>query len=598
LDEGLIAEREKGLLEALLLGYRGNIDADTYRAFERTGLLHFISLSGMHLGILVGMVWWLTARAGLLKRGRALVCIAVVMLFLVVVPPRAPTIRAAVICFIFFLSVFFRRHPNPLNSLSIAAIILLLLRPTNLFEVGWQLSFASVLGILFFAGGVNSFLHAKIIKPVSASIGNRWLGRVVHRGLSYAITIFGIGVTAWLGGAGILLYHFYSINPLTSVWTVVAFPLVACILGLGFLKIVIWFVFPSIAALMGILLSFLSVALIEVVEFLSRINFCEILVGQVPIGVVLLYYSGIAAIAWAWYLRPFARKITIASVAILVLGTIGFIKLHRMYPGDLKVTCLDVGHGQAVVMQSPAGTFLFDAGSQYNRNIGQRVIIPFLRSRGISRVDGIIISHDDIDHINGIVEIVKNCEVGNIYASKAFVNKSRKSGTAKYLAQCLAEEGVGLKPLDNMIKLSPGAMVEILWPDEAACSDESLSDNDKSVVSLIEFAGRRILLCADIEGFAQEQISERYDQLRTDVVVVPHHGSKRTGYSAFINGLGAEYLICSCGIGYFERLQRSAQGVSDKWHYTARDGAIFVCIDQDGEVKVSAEETAKASEEK
>ncbi len=145
-----LEDRSRGLLEALLLGYRGHIDSTTYRAFRKTGLLHFISLSGMHLGILVGIIWWLCKTAGLTKPARAIICIIAIGVFLLIVPPRAPTLRAAVICLVFCLSFFFRRKSNSLNTLSLAAITLLLIRPTNLFEAGWQLSFASVLGLILF----------------------------------------------------------------------------------------------------------------------------------------------------------------------------------------------------------------------------------------------------------------------------------------------------------------------------------------------------------------------------------------------------------------------------------------------------------------
>jgi len=193
-----IDEQSRGLLEALLLGYRRNIDSDTYKAFRKTGLLHFISLSGMHFGILIGIVWWLSKIAGLLKRGRAIVCIIAIAVFLLVVPPRAPTVRAAIIGWVFCASYLFRRHSNSTNTLSLAAIILLLIRPTNLFEAGWQLSFATVLGILVFSERIGNFLHEKFSnllsnvgykgtgKPGSLLIG---LGRPV-------LTLFSVGLAA------------------------------------------------------------------------------------------------------------------------------------------------------------------------------------------------------------------------------------------------------------------------------------------------------------------------------------------------------------------------------------------------------------------
>jgi competence protein ComEC len=584
LDDETIDERERGLLEALLLGYRGNIDADTYRAFEKTGLLHFISLSGMHLGIFVAMVWWVAARMRLLKPARAAVCIVLLVLFLMVVPPRAPTIRAAVIAFVFLFSIFFRRHPNPLNSLSIAAIILLLAMPTGLFDTGWQLSFATVLGILMFCKRFYYYIYERLF-PESLLEGNK-RAKLIQKATSPVLSLFTTSVTAWIGGAGILLYHFYVINPLSSVWTVAAFPLVAAILCLGFLKVMMSFPFPSVSALLGLVLDFLATVLITLVKFFARIDFSEILVGQVPIVVVLLYYGGIAVIVWAWYLRPLARKVVVIGMVALVAGTVGFIKWQRMHPGDLQMTCLDVGHGQAIVMQSSTGTLLFDAGSQHNRNIGQRVITPFLRYCGIGRLDAVVISHDDIDHINGLIEVVKNCDVGNVYTSAAVVEKSKESSTAKYLAECLGSEGIKLNRLSGTMELGPQMRLDILWPDGAACEDESLSDNDKSVVSLIEFAGRRILLCADIEDFAQRQLLERCKELHADVVVVPHHGSVWTSGSEFLKSLNAKYLVCSCGMSYFKRVQRSAPDVNGVWLYTARDGAVCFRIGRDGQTSI------------
>ncbi|MHC4076798.1 MAG: ComEC/Rec2 family competence protein, partial [Planctomycetota bacterium] len=200
-------QTSRGLLQALLLGYRRNIDSDTYRAFRKTGLLHFISLSGMHLGILFGIVWWLSKMMGFLKPARGIICAAAIAVFLLVIPPRAPTVRAAIICWVFCASVFFRRYSNPANTLSLAAIILLLIRPTQLFEAGWQLSFASVLGLLLFTERLHFFLYEKIT-------GLRWRKRgprttvpsyrMSSRPGPYLLRLFSAGLAAWIGGAGIL----------------------------------------------------------------------------------------------------------------------------------------------------------------------------------------------------------------------------------------------------------------------------------------------------------------------------------------------------------------------------------------------------------
>jgi len=230
-------DRNRGLLEALLLGYRRNIDSETYMAFRKTGLLHFISLSGLHLGILVGIIWWLCKTAGLMKRARATVCIIAIVVFLLIVPPRPPTVRAAIIGWVFCASFFFRRPSNPINTLSLAAIILLLIRPTNLFEAGWQLSFASVLGLLLFCYRIHFFLYEKITGLPWAKKApiTRPFFRIISRPGPYLLRLFSTSLTAWLSGAGILLYHFYTINPFTCIWAAVVFLPVALILTIGYL---------------------------------------------------------------------------------------------------------------------------------------------------------------------------------------------------------------------------------------------------------------------------------------------------------------------------------------------------------------------------
>lgn len=583
MDQGLDGDREKAMLEALLLGRRSNIAPEVYRAFERTGLLHFISLSGLHLGIFIGTVWWITARFGLSKPVIALVCIIMLTLFLMVVPPRAPTIRAALIAYVFFLAIFFRRYPNPLNSLAIAAVILLLIRPTNLFDAGWQLSFACVLGILMFCKRFYNYLNEKLFARDFWQ--KKKITRLVQKFGQGILGLFTTGITAWLGGAGILLYHFYTVDLLASVWTIIAFPFVALILWLGFAKILLSFI-PGVAILLGGMLNAISWALIEIVELMSKLNFAHIIIGQVPVWVVLFYYGGIAVIVWAWYLRPFTRKIVITVTVLVMVGPVGFIKLHKMYPSDLQMTCLDVGHGQAVIVQSPGGTFLFDAGSLYKDNIGRWVVTPFLRSRGIGRLDAAVISHDDVDHFNGLGEIAKEYKIGSVYSSKAFINKYDESETVRQLTDCLKQQGITLQKLGEKIESSPRLKIDVIWPDEQAGMDKSLTDNNKSVVNLIEFAGRKILLCADIEEYAQQKLLGKNENLHADIVLVPHHGSIPNDGWKFLKSITADYLICSSSISSYERLQRARPDVNGQWFYTAKDGAIELRIRKDGNITV------------
>jgi len=577
----------RGLVKALLLGYRGDIGAGTYEAFRRTGLLHFLSLSGMHVGILFGVIWWLCKTIGLLRRGRAAVCIAAIFIFLCVVPPRAPTVRGAIIGLVFCASVLFGRRSNPLNTLSLAAIILLLIRPAGVFEPGWQLSFACVLGILAFAERIHFFLYELIydiswrrLKPKTSPYF-----QIVSRPGPFITRLLSVGLAAWLGGAGILLYHFYTVNPLTSLWTVVAFPLVALILTFGFLKIIVSFLLPSAAAVLGVVVAGLAKALIWLVAIFARVGISQILIGCVPVLLVLLYYALVGCGGFVYFRRPVIKKLLCGSVAVIVVGWTGILKLQRTYRNELRLTVLDIGHGQALVAQLPGGeNILFDAGSLNKSDVGRRIVLPFLRYAGIGRIDKIVISHSDIDHINGIPEIARDCEAGGIYANAAFFTDMEKDPCKPtgFLNYCLNKDGLEIYRLDKDFNSGGSANIKILWPSEDICKNDELRDNDKSVVSLIEFAGRKALLCSDIEQPAQKGVLQRFPGLRADVIIAPHHGSAKTTGEEFLQKLEPRIVVCSCGRTDYERKRVIETAGKAAIFYTATDGAVTIRIAKNG----------------
>lgn len=578
----------RGLLEALLLGYRRDIDSKTYEAFRKTGLLHLISLSGMHLGVLVGIVWWLCKTAGFLKPARALICTVAVGVFLLIVPPRAPTVRAAIICWVFCASILFRRHANPVNTLSLAAIILLLVRPTQLFEPGWQLSFASVLGIILFTGRIEPFWPAHVAEPLGRQERRKATG-FLYRGApklgSYMLRLFAVGLAAWLGGAGILLYNFHTITPLASFWTVLVFLLVAAILALGFFKMLLFFIFPTI------LVALPSKALVWIVQHIAGLGISEILIGHVPLAAVVLYYCVIVFAGFVYFRRPLVKTVLCVSILLAILFYLGAVKCQRTYRDDLVLTCLDVGHGQAIVAQLPGkANVLFDAGSLYQSDVGTRIVSPFLDYEAISRIDAIVISHNDTDHINGIPEIVEHCKVGGVYADDAFFDGTDEWGTAKFLGDYLGEKGLGIKSIKGELELNSDATVKVLWPGEHAIESVKLSDNDRSLVCLIEWAGVRILLCSDIEEFAQRELLRLYPGLKADVVVVPHHGSAKTLGADFLSRLDTRIVLCSCDQTQYERMIGDSGSTVHsagrlQSFYTARDGAVQVCVSRDGTIQ-------------
>ena len=597
LDQPFAETQSEAMIEALLLGQRRNIDRATNEAFRRTGLLHLISLSGMHLSILIGIVWWCCKPAGFSKRMRALICILATAVFLLVVPPQGPILRAAVIVWAYCASILLRRRSNAINSLSLAVIVLLLIQPTQLFDAGWQLSFASVAGILAFTRRIEDFVHdrtgdwlhrtAPEMKPVA---------RLLKRMGSGIVTVLSVGTAAWLASAGILLYHFYNITPLATLWTALASPPVTAIVVLGFVKIVLSFFLPTVSMFLGYVLTFFANLLIWMVKIMARIDFSYLQIGHVPLLLIVLYYVLILFAAFVYLRRPVLKRGLCTALALMVVLPLGLMKWQRTHRDHLSLTCLDVGHGQAILAQLP-GTMnlLFDAGSLYGKDVGARIVVPFLDYAGIGRLHAIIASHHDVDHINGIPEIVSLRSVARVCLGDTFFAESATSQTTELLTQSLEASRIDPEHVPETIRAG-SAQVRSLWPAGEPATPTTLEENDRSLVCLIEFAGRRVLLCSDIESTAQQEITRRYPSLKADVVVVPHHGSIRTLDEGFLKQLEPRLLLCSCGRTDYERGRvivppragSTADGRTAALLITARDGAVTIRIDRAGVIKAPA----------
>lgn len=574
-------KESSALPETLLLGKRTSLDTRTWTAFRKTGLAHFISLSGMHVGILSGIFWWIGRTAGLKKPSRALLCILLIGLYAVVVPPRAPTLRAVFLAEFIFFSILLNRRAKPLNTLALTALILLLIRPSELFQAGWQLSYATVLGILLLYEPIFNrlawplFTVPKITDWLFAIPG----GSILWTVLQSALKLLAVGLSAWLGGAGILLWHFGTITPLSAFWTVLVFPLVFLILLTGFMKLLLVPLLPTMAALCSVWLDVLSDLFIRIVTGLAQWDILALTVGRAALWVILLYYAWLLGICLMPPRRK-SRQFLAAFGVLVILFSVAAAKLQRSFSKDLTLTCLSVGHGLAVVGQLPGGrTFLFDGGSISVKNPGSRILVPYLNYRGIDTLDAVILSHGDLDHYNGLPEVMESIRVKSIYVNPGFLDKALTSSAAGKMKSILQTNG----PIGSTADLPPvfgDVQMKPLWPDTLTAVDKSVSDNDKSEVFLIEYAGRSVLLCGDIEDYAQRTLLERYPDLNVDVLLLPHHGSRNNILPLWIRQLNSNIRVVSCARTRLKNVA-ALNDPGTNW-YTPVHGAVTITIKADG----------------
>lgn len=568
---------ECDLVEALLVGFRNRIDSNTYLSFKYSGLAHYLSLSGMHFGIIVATSWVAGGILGLLPPARAALSALVAGIYLLIIPGTMPTWRAAVVSCVYCAAVIVRRPCAGWNTLALAAIILVLLRPGSVFDIGWQLSFACLAGILLLARS----WQRRIPGP-----GPRWARRPLASNIigwvlgSFRALLF-VGISASLGSAGLILYHFHTFNLLSAVWTALAFPLVWMVMVIGLVKLIASAILPCLGGPIAFLLRPIAKALIWLVQTLAGLDWLTVRTGLIGPGPVIAYYAVLLiAVLWPWR-RPLIRAGFILACGACIVGWVWMCRHSRLYSPDLEITCLDVGHGQAAFVRGPKGqSILLDAGSLYTPDVGTRIVIPFLEAMGINRLDQIIISHTDMDHVNGIPEVIKALKPKAILAD---LDQGQASTILKSVSS--GRHGI-LRPISDLAGQAYGGL-EILsiWPRPDTAS--KLSDNDRSVVTLIRFAARSILFCSDIEQYAQKQIMELYRGLKADVIVLPHHGSPKTKLEGFIHAMDPKFVICSCTSAQARQVMADTELDGRELYCTGKNGAVTIRISPSGNITVS-----------
>jgi competence protein ComEC len=562
------------LTEALVLGSRTKIDRQLYNDFIKTGLVHLVVLSGLNVGILAGVAWWFTKRIGLLHIGRSVACIIVTIIFLLAVPAQSSTLRAGIMFIVFCTARMFNRRSNLLNSIALSAILLLLIRPMDFLNIGFQLSFAAIIGIVLFCPVFFNFLVTFF-----GGLNKNY----IHKFLKALLAAFSTGCTAWLLVAPITAWHFYQVQLLTAIWTVPAMIPATVMIVLGTFKILLNPLLPTLAYGLSLVIDFSASVLSYLVTLFAKVPFSYIITGKPPIYLVLLFYL----LLFLWKFFPFKKPaknfIYPTAIAFLLIFAVFINKFEKF--NNLQLTVLSVGHGQAICVKTPDNKIsIIDAGSISKNNIGDSTVNPFLNYTAADKIDSVFISHDDIDHYNGLPEILEKHKCKNVYTTPQFIQNAANSETDAMLCRFIKSKNIPLGVAPEKIP-SDKTVITHLWPRQIP-DENSLTDNESSLVLLLEYAGRKILFCSDITEDVQNRLMNLYPALDIDIMITPHHGSARTTDPAFLDYFKPEFLITSCTQARLSSVSPRILEHSQSY-YTCQSGAVTVMINRPGQIKVS-----------
>jgi len=530
------------LIKALTIGDGNSITQQQWEVFRKTGTTHLVVISGSHIGLIAGLAYFLTLKlwawtgysAWSPQKVAAFSAVLGAIFYAGLAGFSVPTQRSVVMLSVAMAAIILQRNSRPFNVLSIAMFTVLVIDPLAALSAGFWLSFLAV---------------AVIIYTVSGRLGR--LGHV-WGGIK-------INWAASVGLSPLLLLFFQQISLIAPLANLIAVPIISLlVVPFSLLAIIIMFILPTAASKLFYLVDQVLQGLGWLLVQLAELPMASISHALPSYWALLVAVPGIL-----WLLAPVgipARWLSLVMFLPLV-----FTDAKRPETGDIHMTLLDVGQGLSAVVQTAHHLLVYDTGAKFSEqsDMGQSVLLPFLRSQGIDNIDSLIISHGDNDHIGGAASLMRGIDTKQVLTSVPQL-------LSEYApSECVA----GQSWLWDEVRFT------MLAPQQMFASE-----NDNSCVLKIQSKHGTVLLTGDIEAAAEAWLVKTYgEELKADVLIAPHHGSKTSSTAEFLQTVQPDYVLIPAGyrnqFGHPHKnvLARYRQ-VNAKWLSSADSGAIAVNV--------------------
>lgn len=555
----------RGIYLGIIIGEQGYLDGDVRDAFMATGTVHILSISGSHLGLVAFLSFvlmksvcrilpamWLLALSRYVTPTRlaAAATMVLVTFYTLLAGAEVATVRSLVMIAIVMLAVWLGRTHDLLRAVAFAALLLVVQNPRALYDISFQLSFLAVAAIALVIGARAS----------DETDGLPPQGRAIGRTISTWVRDY-----LWLTGSvtlatlPLVAYYFKQIAWLGVIANAFVVPLAGCLLvplGLGSAIWLLWTgqnVLPA-ASWNQALPEFMT----NLVARLAMVPGAEWHVASPAVMAMAAFYLmlvvAIRPVAEGW--RRWRRWGCLIG-AVLLLGWWGWSP--RASPGGdaVRVTFLDVGQGDACLLELPDGqTVLIDAGARYDTlDMGRAVVGPYLWERGITRLDHVIATHPQLDHVGGLAWVVRSFEVGRYWSNgvtreEPFYRRLHDAVRARGLVEERAEEGramIEAGPCRLDVLNPPADTGGLAREGEAGSASGGSSLNNLSIVTRLQCGAQTFLLTADAEAGALARLHRRGLLAGATILKVPHHGAASSLYDPWIQQAGAKTAVVSVG---------------------------------------------------
>lgn len=552
-----------GIAKALLLGYKGELTQETRSEFSRSGLSHIMAVSGLHVGFVVAPFWVFIPFFWGSRKGKwfGLFLLTTLLTGYAGLTGFSPSVtRASLMAWLITYGKLFHKVRNSINLTGVAAIIILLIDPGQLFDIGFQLSFSAVFIILLLMPQVQQLIPLKY--------------RFGYRGGFISLILVSVIVQAGL--FPILIFYFGEFSVIGPLANGLVVPLLSLTVPLGLMISLIAPLAPDVFHTIAIPVQYSLQWIYNVAHVLGSQTFSYLTFNKTPVSLFAVWLSAI--FLFASFRLPNLRWKLLIILLISINGLVLELILKKQSYNTLEITFLDVGQADAIHIQTPGGKqLLIDTGRwSPMSNSGNRVLLPYFDHLGIHKLDAVILSHPHADHIGGMPALLENMKIGKIYQSD-YDYDSILFQTTMNLAR-MKKIPVAYPVAGDMIMIDPALRLFVIGPDSDTPYDRN--PNNHSVALKMVYGNTSFLFSGDAEQPQETRIAARYgDFLKSDLYKAGHHASNTSSTVPFIQYIEPEITVASLAFrNVFGHPGKYAvtriHQFSQKQTYTSLEGAI------------------------
>lgn len=516
--DNLLPEKEASIIKAMIIGEKSSLGQEEKLIYQQGGISHLLAISGLHISIIAIFLKGLLKSLRINKVFRNLFIILFLSFYCILTGFGVSTIRAVIMISIILLSEILLRKHDIYTSLSLSAFLILLCQPLFLWDAGFQLSFTAILGLLFISPLFNKahFINKRIRELLGASFG------------------------AGLATLPIVSYHFYYISSIGFLLNIIVVPLASFLVAFGFLAGVVGlFWIDGASFIMGIV--YYILCFYEyIIKLFLKIPYANIITGRPLAWQIILYYLClIIPVLYIFFKRKYKinKKVFLYGfIFCMSLWLIVFIKQD-----SCEIVFLDVGQGDSIAIHTKNNKNILIDGGEKEAN---KIILPYLRYKGVQSIDALFLTHPDKDHLGGLIGILGTIKVKNIYITAKDIKEDELYRDFIIKANQL---GISCNLLKQGDKISIDKVEFYCFYPEDNETKYDEGWNSASLTLKVHIDKQTFLFTGDIEKEEEIKIINKYKPIDVDFLKVPHHGSKTSSSLDFIEWCNPKYAIISCG---------------------------------------------------